>query len=131
MSHAASPDLQEAVFVLLSNALADEDVPVVDAAPPAGAECFVILGAEDVRDASDASGAGADHRLLLSVVSRLDGFLLAKRIAARISDALTGAAPVLARGRVVFIAFEKARAHRRESGSVRRIDLAFKVRVEL
>lgn len=131
MSYAASPGLQEAVFALLSGALAGEGVPVLDAAPPAGVDTFVLLGPEEVRDASDASGAGAEHRLLVSVIGGASGFAAAKRIAALVSDTLAGAEPALSRGRVVGIAFERARALRRDGGTLRRIDLTFRARVEL
>lgn len=131
MSLSASPALQQALFALLAQTLAGEDVPVCDAAPPPGAGMFVILGPEEVRDASDASGAGAEHRLVVSVVGPAEGFLAAKRIAARVCDALDGAVPELGRGRVVSLAFERARARRREGGALRRIDLGFRARVEL
>ena len=38
-------------------------VAIYDAVPPSPAGTFVLVGPEEVRDASDKSGAGAEHRL--------------------------------------------------------------------
>jgi hypothetical protein len=47
-----------------------------------------------------------------------------------VSDALTGATLILARGRLVGLWFQRARAKRVEAADVRRIDLFFSARVE-
>ena len=90
----------------------------------------VVLGDEDAIDRSDGSGPGTEHRVLVSVLSDATGFLTAKTAAARISEIVTGATPVLGTGRVVAIWFHQAQARRAEGGVVRRIDLRFRVRVE-
>lgn len=126
MSYAISAALQAALYERLSATIA---VPVHDAAPDATTGTWVLIGPEEVRDRSDGSGTGAEHRLVISVLSDAEGFLQAKTIAAGISDALV--APLgLGRGRVVSQAFERASAKRLDAGRVRRIDLTFKVRVE-
>ena len=43
---------------------------------------------EEVRDASDRSGDGAEHRLVVSVISDATGFLEAKTVAVAVSEAL-------------------------------------------
>jgi hypothetical protein len=123
--------LQAALFSRLSALPALAGVPVLDAVPKGQkAGTFVLIGAEDVRDQSDQTGAGAEHRLGISIVSDAAGFLAAKELAVAISDGLTGEVPLLSRGRVVGIWFLRAQARRLEEGRVRRIDLSFRVRVE-
>ena len=131
MSYAAAAALQTAVFQRLSTAPALAGVAVHDALPPTPPGIFVLIGPEDVRDASDKSGAGADHRLSVSVISDAEGFLAAKQVAVAISDALSAALPVMTRGRVVSLQFDRAQARRLDEGRIRRIDLTFRARIEL
>ena len=134
MSYAAAVAVQGAVFTLLSgDATLAGLVPggVFDAPPPATPQgTYVVLGEEEVIDRSDISGPGAEHRIVVQVLSDAAGFATAKAAAARISVVLDGATPVLATGRVVAIWFHQAQARRAEGGAVRRIDLRFRVRVE-
>jgi len=129
MTYALAAAVQGAVHAALTGHPALAGVPVVDAVPPGGAAgTFVMIGAEEVRDASDATGAGAEHRVEVSVRSDAAGFLAAKGIAAACCEALEGL--VLAAGRVVGVAFLRAVAKRSEDGAERRVDLTFRVRVE-
>ena len=66
-----------------------------------------------------------------AVISDGTGFLTAKTIAGTISDALQTAAPVLSRGRLVSLRFQRATARRIDEGEVRRVDLTFRARIEL
>lgn len=135
MSYGVAGALQEAVYQHL---LADPGVNalvgggVYDALPAGPVpETYVSLGAEEVLDRSDASGAGALHRFTVSVISEASGFAAAKAVAAAVGDALLGADLVLSRGRVVGLWFERASARRSgRAGRVRRIDLRFRARVE-
>lgn len=134
MSYGIGAALQAAVYQRLS---ADPALgalvggAIFDAVPPGTvAGTYVSLGPEDVRDASDATGAGAEHDFVVSVVTDEAGFQAAKTVAAAVSDALAGAALVLARGRLVGLWFLRARARRVETGALRRIDLTFRARVE-
>jgi hypothetical protein len=131
MSYGAAAALQAAVYQHLVAAPALSGVAIYDAVPPGPAGTFVLVGPEDVRDASDKSGQGAEHRLAVSVISDGTGFLTAKAIAAAISDRLTGADLTLSRGRLVSLLFLRASARRIDEGEVRRIDLTFLARVEL
>jgi hypothetical protein len=131
MSYGAAAALQAAVYQHLVAAPALSGVAIYDAVPPGPAGTFVLVGPEDVRDASDKSGQGAEHRLAVSVISDGTGFLTAKGIAAAISDRLTGADLTLSRGRLVSLLFLRASARRIDEGEVRRIDLTFLARVEL
>lgn len=131
MSYAAAAALQAAVFQHLATAPALAGVAIYDAVPPDPASPFVLVGAEEARDASDKTGAGADHRLSVAVIGDGTGFLAVKTIAAAISDRLAGAALVLSRGRLVGLSFDRAQARRIDEGEVRRIDLTFRARVEL
>ncbi len=132
MSYGASAALQAAIFERLSSdaALAALVGSAIYDAPPAGRlpPLWVSLGAEEVRDRSDATGPGAEHRLTISVVGEATGFAQAKEAAAAIGDALSGADLALARGRLVGIRFLAARA--RQSGTGRRIDLTFRARTQ-
>lgn len=129
MSYGVAAALQAAVYQRLVGQLVG--VQVYDALPPgAGGGTFVLIGPEEARDASDKTGGGAEHRFLVSVISDATGFLEAKEIAVAISDALVDAPLVLARGRLVSLAFQRAVAKRLQAGESRRIDLRFAARVE-
>lgn len=128
MSYAGGAALQEALYDCLSAALA---VPVFDAIPSGVAPItYVLIGPEQVRDASDQSGEGAEHRLMVSVVSRAPGFAEAKAVAVAVSDALTGASLALSRGALVGIWFLRAEAKRLDNGAIRRVDLSFRARLD-
>ena len=135
MSYAIAAPLQEAVYARL---VGDPTVQtlagdaVYDAVPPGTPPgTFVVVGPEEVQDRSDATGAGAEHRLRISVVSDAAGFHRSKELAGAVSDALLATAlPALRRGRVVGLWFQRAEATRVRSSGARRIDLYFRVRVE-
>ncbi|WP_323040950.1 DUF3168 domain-containing protein [Gemmobacter sp.] len=132
MSYAAAAALQAAIYDRLAGWPALAGVPVLDAVPAGQApETYVLIGPEEAREAADGSGGGAEHRLVLSVVSRAQGFAAAKGVAVAISDALEDAAPAMARGRLVGLWFLRARALRLDNGALRRIDLTYRARVEL
>ena len=106
-------------------------VPVYDAVPSGGGTgTFVLIGPEDVVDQSDKTGGGAEHRLMISVISDASGFLAAKLVAVAVSDALVNAPLTLVRGRLVGLHFMRAAAKRIDDGDVRRIDLTFMARVQ-
>jgi hypothetical protein len=134
MSYQSSAALQMALFALLDgDALLAGLVPggVHDAPPPGTPQgTYVVLGEEEVIDRSDVTGPGAEHRVLISVLSDADGFATGKAAAARIAQLLPGQTPALTAGRVVDIWFHKAQARRVEGGAIRRIDLRFRIRVE-
>jgi hypothetical protein len=135
MSYGMAAALQAAVFARLAGDAALAALvgdAVYDAVPPgAGAGTFVLIGPEEVRDASDKTGDGAEHRFTVSVLSDAAGFAPAKAAAVAVSDALTGAGLTLTRGRVVSLAFVSAVARRAAGGSgPRRIDLSFRARLE-
>lgn len=132
MSYRAAAALQAAIFARLSGWAGLAAVPVLDAVPPGGGTgTFVLIGPEVAVDRSDISGAGAEHRLQISVISDASGFLAAKTAAAEVSAALEGAALVLTSGRLAGLWFERATARRLDAGGVRRIDLTFRARTEM
>lgn len=132
MSYRAAAALQSAIYGLLSNAPSLVGVTVMDAMPPTGTSgTFVLLGSEEVLDQSDKTGDGAEHRIVVSVISDASGFLTAKTLAAEVTQTLVDASPALTVGRIVSIRFLKAVAKRLEDGDVRRIDLTFRVRIEI
>jgi hypothetical protein len=131
MSYGQAAALQAAVYQHLTALPVLAGVPVVDAIPKGqGAGTFVLIGSEEVRDLSDASGSGAEHLFAISVISEAAGFHTAKDLAVAISDALNNVSLVLSRGRLVGLWFQRATARRRDDGRVRRIDMTFRARVE-
>lgn len=134
MSYGMSAALQEAVYARLigdAGVAAQVGTAVYDAVPVGDVPTlYVSLGPEDVRERCDKTGGGAEHRLSISVVTREPGFQGAKRAAVAVTDALDGADLTLARGRLVALWFDRARARRVSKGDVRRIDLTFRARVE-
>lgn len=132
MSYAAAAALQSAVFARLSGFPALAGVAVLDAVPPGMSPgSFVLLGPEVVVEQSDKSGAGAEHRFDISVVSDATGFLSVKAIAGAVSEALVDANLTLTVGRLVSLRFSRAVARRLDEGDIRRIDLTFRARVEI
>ena len=134
MSFALSGPLQAAIFEALTNdaalaALVGNDI--YDAVPggvlPA---TYVRLGSESASDASDGSGAGAVHRVSVSVITTEPGFAGAKAVAGAISDALHDADLPLSRGRLVSLQFERANARRIDASAARQIDMRFRARVQ-
>lgn len=132
MSYASASALQAAVFAALT---ADAQVQALsggavhDALPPGPVPgLHVTLGPEEVRAASDKTGAGALHDFTVSVISDGAGFAAAKALAVAVSDVLDGAALSLARGHLVALQFRRARARR--VGTGREIVLGFRARID-
>lgn len=134
MSYALSQALQAALFDLIANDPGVQGLlgAAVFDAPPSGVvpETYLVIGEEDVRVQTDASGAVAVHDLSCGIFSGAAGFSKAKAAAVAVSDALHGAMPVLDRGRLVSLEFRRARARRGARAGSRRIDLTFRARVE-
>lgn len=133
MTYAMSSGLQAAVYELLANdAALNAQVAgaVYDSVPESAPDLFVALGPEKASDRSDATAGGAIHQFRISVVTRRQGFMAAKEVAGRVSDALAEAALPLARGRVVSMRFLRAQAKRDEGEGTRRIDLWFRARLD-
>jgi hypothetical protein len=131
MSYAAAAALQAAIYAHLTSAPEMVGVDIFDAVPPSGTGTFVLLGPERVVDQSDASGAGAEHRIVISVIADTEGFLAVKTIAVTRADLLGDAALTLARGTLIALQFLRADAKRSRDGNLRRIDMTFRARVEL
>jgi hypothetical protein len=131
MSYGAAAALQSAVYQALLGFPALSGVAIYDAVPPGVTGTFVLIGPEEARDQSDKSGAGAEHQMVISVITDATGFLSIKTVAAAISDALIGVPLVLSRGQLVSLFFIRASARRISEGETRRIDLTFRARVQL
>ena len=133
MTYAIAAALQTALYTRLTAdpALAAITGHAIYDALPAGPlpPLYVLLGQEEVRDASDQTGFGADHALSILVLSEASGFASAKAAAAAICDALLGAALPLTRGTLVSLNFTKAKAARTNTANQRQITLIFRARV--
>lgn len=133
MTYAMGDSLQMAIYSRLSGDPAMDTLlggAIYDAVPQSAPDLFVALGPERVRDASDKSGAGALHEMMISVVTTGDGYLAAKEAAALVSDTLLSGALTLTRGRVVYLRFLRARARRDRTEGTRRIDMTFRARLD-
>ncbi|MGX0902989.1 hypothetical protein ACSSV8_001558 [Roseovarius sp. MBR-79] len=134
MSYGAAAALQAAIYerLIADPALGALVGGAIHDAVPQGRvpDLYVTLGPEEVRERGDMTGAGAEHRVTVSVVAQAAGFLTAKQAAAAVSDALDGAALSLVRGRLVALHFLRARAIRTGTAQRRRIDLTFRARVD-
>ena len=131
MSYASGAALQAAVYTCLTGHAGLADIVVADALPPGTPpETWVRIGAEEVRDASDQTAAGAEHRLEISVLSQAEGFADAKSVAAEITEALAPGALALTGVVVRGPWFLGAKAVRSRRSGERRIDLTFRVRLD-
>lgn len=132
MSYQAAAALQAAVYGALTAAPALAGVAVVDALPAGSTPgTFVLIGPEVVVDRSDVTGAGAEHRFQVSVISDAAGFLAAKTLAGAVAEVLSGGAMALTTGHLVGLQFQRAAARRIGQGQTRRIDLTFRARIEM
>ncbi|MBQ2263484.1 MAG: DUF3168 domain-containing protein [Loktanella sp.] len=131
MTYAIAAALQSAIYRRLTAdpALTALIGTAIYDALPAGPvpPLYLLLGGEEVRDASDQTGQGADHALTITLHSQDSGFAAAKQAAAAVCDALLDAALPLTRGTLVGLHFSKARAARKDGA--RRITLTFRARV--
>ncbi len=134
MSYATAVALQAAVYQAL---IADAGLSalvgaaVYDEMPPGPVEgTYVSLGAGDVKDLSDKTAQMAEHAFTVNVTSDAEGFAMAKAVAGAIADALVDAPLVLARGHLVSLRLQKARARRVRSGQVRSIVMTFRAIVD-
>ncbi len=134
MSLGMSEPLQTAVYGALTADAALAALvgdAIYDAVPTGNLPAiYVRLGSETVTDASDCSGGGAVHKFTVSVITSRPGFAQAKAAAGALSDVLHNAALNLARGRLVYLRFEKATAARVESAATRQVDVRFIARVQ-
>lgn len=138
MSYAAALALQGAVYQHLradTGLAALVGDAIFDAMPvdaPSGVH--VSIGPEEVREAGDASAAGAMHDFVVSVLSGAEesaGFAAVKEAAVAVTEALEGGDLPLARGHLCALRFLRARARRVENGAARRVDLTFRARIDL
>jgi len=137
MTYALSEPLQRAVFeALLGDATLSSFVgsDIYDAPLPLevanGPSEYVTLGGESVRDASSGSEDGALHDFTVIVHSNASGFMISKQIAGAICDVLLDAQLPLARGKLVYLRFLKAKADAGIPPARRTITLNFRAFVE-
>lgn len=134
MSYAYSQALQRYVFEALTGSAPLVGIvgdAIFDTAP-AGTlpELYVTLGPEKVSDASDVTGSASIHELLISVVSSAVGFSSAKVAAGHVSNALEASGVALDGCILTQLRFSRADAKREADGSVRRIDMIFRARMD-
>lgn len=134
MSYAHSAQLQRLVYDRLTSdaeLTALVGANVFDTAPSGQLpELYVVLGTEKVSDASDISGQASVHELLISVVTSATGFLSAKEAAGHISRVLDLGGVDLTGCRLTQLRFSRADAKREADGSLRRIDMIFRARMD-
>ena len=102
MSYALAGPLQAAIYDALSGDATLAGIvgtAIYDAVPQGKLpDLHVLLGVEDVMDASDCTSPGAEHFVTVSVVTTKPGFAEAKAAAGAVSDVLHDAALSLSRG---------------------------------
>lgn len=133
MTYAMSEALQIALYETLSTdptITSLTDGAIYDSVPHPAPDLFIALGPEKVRSRSDRTGNGANHEFRVSVVTRHEGFLAAKSVAATISNRLLKTKLTPSKGSIVFLNFLRAEARRDESEGTRRIDLWFRARLD-
>lgn len=135
MSYLAGIGLQTAVFSALEADAALGALvagAIFDAAPGETLDGpYVVLGEENVSDASDGSGAGAVHDFTVTVFADAAGFARAKAAAARVVAVLEETSELPGDGRLVSLLFRTAKARRAAPRNARRIDLLFRARIDL
>lgn len=138
MSFHASAALQAAVYQALradsalGELVGDAIFDAMPASLPSGTH--VALGAEDVADAGDMTGAGARHDFVVSVLSGTEetgGFAPVKAAAAAVVAALEDGDLTLGSGHLAGLWFVSARARRADGGTGRRVDMTFRARIDL
>jgi len=134
MSYGISSALQQAVFGALQAdpVLAGLLGGAIYDALPSGTlpSLYVSLGPETVTQMGDATGVGAEHRMVITVVTEVPGFGQAKEVAGAVCDVLDDAPLALSRGHLVALQFIKAAAAKIDNATGRKIDLTFRARVE-
>lgn len=134
MTYVLAAGLQEAVYARLSGdvaLVALVGTAIFDAAPAGQIpSIYVAIGPEDAVASRDKTGRAALHKFTVSVVSEDAGFQAAKLVAGAIDEALTSVSLPMARGTVVSLFFQKARARRERAGTKRRIDMQFQAHVD-
>lgn len=124
MSFATAQALQAAVYAALKTdasvtALAHD--AIFDALPKGNLPAlYIVLGAENTRDHSTQTSAGALHDIEVEIYSDAPGFQTAKQLAAAVCDALIDADLTLDRGKLIRLHFKSARA-RKGTGSGQRV----------
>lgn len=138
MSYGAAVALQAAIYqhlradAVLSDLVGDAIFDAMPVTAPSG--IYVSLGPEEVRDASDATGAGSRHEFVISIMEGSDsgsGFGALKAAAVAVTEALEPGDMPLSRGRLVGLWFQRATARRMKSGAGRQVDLTFRARIDL
>lgn len=134
MSYGVAVALQTAVYqhLLADTVLADLIGTAVYDEVPGGTipSTYVALGPETALNRSDITGGGAEHRIIVSVVSDVAGFATAKAVAVAVSDALQDADLTLTRGTLVSMNFDRAVASREDAANLRLIEMRFVARVD-
>lgn len=87
----------------------------------------VLIGAEEVIDASDKSASARLHRIEIEVVARTSGFALAKDVAQAVKSALQGASGPAGSGQVTRVQFKRSAAFRETDEGTRRVRLRFDI----
>jgi len=133
MSMLLSDALQTAIYGRLSGdgpLAAIVGTHIYDAMPTGPVpDLYILIGEETVVDASDVTGNGAIHDLIVSVISTADSFLTLKEAADAVWSALGASELSLARGHLVGFWYRSSTAKRNSSGQ-RKVDLKFRARVQ-
>ncbi|MEO1563905.1 MAG: DUF3168 domain-containing protein [Pseudomonadota bacterium] len=90
-------------------------------------ELSVLIGGEEVLDASDTTASARVHRAEVDIVARSGGFAQAKDTADVIRAALNGASGPAGAGQITRCLFRRTQALRDTSDGLRRIRMRFDI----
>ena len=99
------------------------DTPPSDSPP----DISVLIGAEEVLDASDKTGSAQIHRAEIEIVARTSGFAAAKDVAAAVRSSLEGASGAAGNGMISRVQFRRAQSLRDTTDGLRRVRMRFDI----
>jgi len=99
------------------------DTPPAESLP----DLSVVIGAEELLDASDKSAFARLHRAEVEIVARIAGFSVAKDVAHAVRASLEGATGSAGGGEITRIQFRRAQSMRDTNDGLRRVRMRFDI----
>ena len=104
---------------------------IFDAPPPGPLPfTYITLGPEKVTDASDMTAKASVHEVAISVVTTQTGFASIKELSDLIIERLDHKTTSFSQGAITSMQFLRSEAAREADGTIRRVDLVFRARID-
>ena len=87
----------------------------------------VLIGAEEVLDASDKTGSADLHRAEIEIIARTSGFAAAKDVALAVRKSLDNASGIAGSGSITRVQFRRAQSLRDTTDGLRRVRMRFDI----